>query len=186
MGDPHCKTIDGLYYDCQLAGVFEFIAISDTNSNVKATFEIPLGENFSIATGVTAQEGSSPIIGVTTDTAGTAVITIDGAPYLGGSASLTGLQLQVIGATTVKMLFNSGLEVYAQVWGFKRMDLSAFVMPTMDTTGLLGNNNGDDSDEQVFDYCTDPVFNLAIPDLIPEDVLAVRALIVFHTITVAS
>lgn len=151
-----------------------FLAVPDTDTMVQATFEIPEGKSFSRVTAVTAQEGGSPVIGVTTEPGGAARITVDGDPYLGGSGFLTGgVELQITGAKEVKILFDSGVEVYAEVQGYKNMPLCAFVLPTMDTRGLLGNNNRDATDEEISEYCAVPETVPEIPDDLPSDVAEV-------------
>lgn len=66
-GDPHCRTFDGLQYDCHGDGDFVLLNSAETGSVVHARFQPLISPSNSFATGVVATEDDSSVIEVTVD-----------------------------------------------------------------------------------------------------------------------
>ncbi|CAM9926139.1 unnamed protein product [Ascophyllum nodosum] len=188
-GDPHCKTFDGVSFDCHGQGDFVLVQAAATETEVHARFERTLAwsQTVAVTTGVAAREGDSALVEVTRFPA--TEVLVDGAAYVTG-AGVNGVTLEV-STSRVTMEFLSGVRVQYDLasWGG---NVYAYVPSTLETSGLLGNNNGiwnDDwetsagetiaitstqqSDAAGTDFCVsywyraDSIFTSDSPDLIP-------------------
>ena len=149
-GDPHCRTFDGLSYDCHGDGDFVLLDSADEGAVVHARFEPLVSPDASFTTGVAATEDGSSIIEVTVAD-GERTILIDGEVYGGGNfpATMTGVTLTVTDQT-VGMVFPSGLVVNAARWWTDPNYIGGvyvYAPIAMSTVGVLGTNNGDRTDD---------------------------------------
>lgn len=145
-GDPHIQAFDGRTYACQGRGEFLLTAAATTDTEVQARFEGSRG--ISLTTGVVAREGDSSVVQVTRELSGWFVILVDGEPYNDVADDATGVVLTATGAR-VEMRFSSGLDVFVTtltpVGG--HLAVTVWAPVSLATTGLLGNNNGDSTDD---------------------------------------
>ncbi len=149
-GDPHCRTFDGLSYDCHGDGDFLLLDSADAGAVVHAQFEPLVSPDASFTTGVAATEDGSSLIEVTVAD-GERTILIDGEAYAGGDfpATMTGVTLTVTDQT-VGMVFPSGLAVNAARWWTDPNYIGGvyvYAPIAMSTVGVLGTNNGDRTDD---------------------------------------
>ena len=110
-----------------------------TETEVHARFERTLAwsQTVAVTTGVAAREGDSALVEVTRFPA--TEVLVDGAAYVTG-AGVNGVTLEV-STSRVTMEFLSGVRVQYDLasWGG---NVYAYVPSTLETSGLLGNNNG--------------------------------------------
>ena len=149
-GDPHCRTFDGLSFDCHGDGDFLLLDSADEGAVVHARFAPLISPVASFTTGVAATEDGSSIIEVTVAD-GERIIRIDGEVYGGGDfpATMTGVTLTVTDQT-VNMAFPSGLVVNAARWWTDPNYIGGvyvYAPIAMSTVGVLGTNNGDRADD---------------------------------------
>ncbi|CBJ30862.1 conserved unknown protein [Ectocarpus siliculosus] len=151
-GDPHCRTFDGLAFDCHGDGDFVLLNSADTGAMVHARFEPLVSPDASFTTGVAATEDGSSVIEVTVND-GERTILIDGEPYAyeGGDfpETMTGVTLTVTDQN-VDMLFPSGLQVNARRWFTDPNYIGGvyvYAPLAMSTVGVLGTNNGNMADD---------------------------------------
>ena len=152
QGDPHCRTFDGLPYDCHGNGDFVLLDSAETGGAlVHARFEPEplISDEVSFTTGIAAKEGASPVIEVTVAD-GQRTILIDGVPYDGtGSPTVTGVDVDITDQD-VRMVFPSGLKVDVLRW-YTSPDyiggVYVYAPVDMATVGVLGTNNGNRADD---------------------------------------
>lgn len=147
-GDPHLRTFDGSRYDCQGQGEFLLAEIAATESEVQVRYQ-PWGRNptagVTMNTAIAAREGSSSVIQATAAALGTGEVLVDGELYDEISSVVTGVALEVT-QFRVEMRFPSGLDVFV-VFKPGYLNINTYVPLSANTTGLLGNNNGQAGDE---------------------------------------
>ena len=152
QGDPHCRTFDGLSYDCHGDGEFVLLNSFRSGSVVHARFEPLLSQTtVSFTTAVAATEDGSPVVTVTVAD-GERTIMIGDEVYDGTIPStVTGVSLDITDQD-VRMVFRSGLEVNVRRW-FTFEDsiyiggVYVYAPVGMETVGILGTNNGDRGDD---------------------------------------
>lgn len=152
-GDPHCTTFDGLSFDCQAQGDFLLFQAESTQTTMQARFEkVPDVPQASWTTGIAVREDSSNLIEITI-TGGEISLLVDGAPYEEGTDTLMGVELDIDTTITpsYEITFPSGFEVVVKIyqssglWSYMNFQISVPI--GLETHGLLGNNNGDMSDD---------------------------------------
>ena len=142
FGDPHCRTFDGVSYDCHGQGDFVLVEAAATETEVHARFELDIvSASVAVTTGVAAREGDSTLIEITISPT---TLLADGAPYVEGITPLIGVTI-LNSDSQVEIEFLSGLKITFTIWS--RIEnvignIYASVPITLETTGLLGNNNG--------------------------------------------
>lgn len=147
-GDPHLGTFDGHRYDCHGQGEFLLTDIAATESEVQVRYQ-PWAPNPTVGvtmnTAIAAREGSSSVIQVSAGAPYDHEVLVDGELYDEVSSAVTGVALEVT-LTRVTMRFSSGLDVFVALKpGY--LQINTYVPITLDTTGLLGNNNGAQGDD---------------------------------------
>lgn len=153
-GDPHCMTFDGLSFDCQAQGDFLLFRAESTQTTMQARFEkVPDIPQATWTTGIAVREDSSNLVEITI-TGGEISLLVDGVPYDEGTATLVGVELD-INTTAIppsyEITFPSGFEVVVKIyqhsglWSYMNFHISVPI--GLETNGLLGNNNGDMSDD---------------------------------------
>ena len=144
MGDPYCYTFDGVYYDCQGQGDFALVEVAAAEAEVQARFEQSAfwSPSVTVTTAVAAREGNSSLVEVIRFPE--TEVLVDGTPY-NNEIVANEVTLQVSNSSII-MEFLSGLKIQYNLtsWGGS---VFVYVPTTLETSGLLGNNNGDWNDD---------------------------------------
>ncbi|CAN0224896.1 unnamed protein product, partial [Ectocarpus sp. 8 AP-2014] len=148
-GDPHLLTLDGLPYDCHGRGEFFLTKVESTQGEVQVRFE-PWSQDpsgpFTVTTAMVAREEGSSVVQVTLAASGSALeILVDGETYDEAANPGTGVLLDVT-SSQVDMLFLSCMEISVS-FANAMLSVEVDVPRSLETTGLLGNNNGDPIDD---------------------------------------
>ncbi|CBJ27390.1 conserved unknown protein [Ectocarpus siliculosus] len=148
-GDPHLVTLDGLAYDCHGRGEFFLTKVESTQGEVQVRFE-PWSQDpsgpFTVTTAMVAREEGSSVVQVTLAASGSALeILVDGETYDEAANPGTGVMLDVT-SSQVDMLFLSCMEISVS-FANAMLSVEVNVPRPLETTGLLGNNNGDPVDD---------------------------------------
>lgn len=148
-GDPHLVTLDGLRYDCHGRGEFFLTKVESTQGEVQVRFE-PWSEEpsgpFTVTTAMVAREEESSVVQVTIAASGSALeILVDGETYDDAANPGTGVMLDVT-SSQVDMLFLSCMEISVSLAN-AMLSVGVDVPSSLETTGLLGNNNGEPEDD---------------------------------------
>lgn len=142
-------TFDGSSYDCQGQGEFLLTKAASTESEVQVRFQqwgSRPSSAVTVTTAMAAREGESPVVQVTLAASGSAFeVVVDGAMYDEAAGPATGVVLDVT-SSRVQMLFPSGMDVFV-TFANAFLIVYTYVPPSLATTGLLGNNNGDIGDD---------------------------------------
>lgn len=144
-GDPHMQTLDGRAYDLMSVGEFELMQVPDLGLNFQARY-VPLGDSVSRLDAI-AFEIADDYVEI--DSGGVRVngreaeLSADGGvlPLDRGAAIVRD------GSTYSVMIAGEDEGVILQMKG---RNLRVFASEGLETRGLLGNNNGDPTDDLVY------------------------------------
>ena len=148
FGDPHIVTLDGLAYDFQAVGEFTLIeATSGDALNVQVRFQPVSGsEVASQTTAVATTLGSAR---VTIDTDGSSLVRVDGVSFdiesAAGGVAVGNGDIYFDGQA-ITLVYANGEQLRVDVFdGF--LSTSVSIAEGRDVQGLLGNANGDTTDD---------------------------------------
>lgn len=144
-GDPHTVTLDGRAYDLMSVGEFELMQVPELGLNFQARY-VPLGSSVSLLDAIAFEIADDHV----EIDSGTVRVNGQEVPLSADSGTL----LLDSGAAIVRDDSTFSVVVAGENEGvvlqMKGRNLRVFASEGLETSGLLGNNNGDPSDDLVY------------------------------------
>ena len=156
-GDPHLVTLDGLWYTFNGHG--EYILIEKNNGEftmqgrmISARDANQTTVNATVLSALVAKDADSDTVQLEVDGSGTLIAIVSGERVLFGSAAeleFKNVTVRHLGDNSIDVLFSSGIYFVARTQnGF--ISFLEVILPESfmgQVQGLLGNYNGDDTDD---------------------------------------